>query len=87
MLVRTWLYCELSAYGRERYWEICSPSLEPMPLTEEISSTELFRIRSTEPKASSSAFLRDAETPGISSSRLSLMRFLRRRLWKLLANR
>ena len=58
-----------------------------MPVTEEISSAELFRIRSTEPKVSKSAFFRDSETPGISSRPLSLMRFLSSRLWKLLAKR
>ena len=35
-----------------------------MPVTEAICVAELFRIRSTEPKVSSRAFLRDSETPG-----------------------
>jgi hypothetical protein len=74
-------------YRRARYWAICSPSFGPMPLTEAICFAELFRIRSTEPKVSRRAFLRDSETPGISSRRLSLIRFLRSRLWKLLAKR
>ena len=41
--------------GEARYWAICSPSFGPMPLTEAICVTELFRIRSTEPNVSSSA--------------------------------